>query len=131
MRPDFAARFFDVATRELRSENGCNGCYTCNRPFGYSQKAPELQRLQRLQVKNTGLGKDVFKPATEAVTAPLETVQPGSDARSDSLQALPVGPSLEERRASVALLQDAMAAENERRRGGGANLSRAGARAGW
>lgn len=90
-----------VPTEKARGSNGSN---RSNATFQVGSK--------------TAAGSCVAsEPGSEPrTTAPLETVQPASEALSASLPSAPVAASLEERWASVALLRDAMAAENERRR---------------
>ena len=116
MHPDIAARLFDVATGNFAQKEGATGVTGVTGVTGYASKSPALHRLHRLHLENASLGKRVSEGVTGAVTAPLETVQPASDALSASLPSAPVAASLEERRASVELLRDAMAEENERRR---------------
>jgi len=103
------------------------------------RKSLLLPLFPPLPLENIGVEKSVSEVVTGVVTRPAapergrvqeraaiaadrapcrpDPARPASDALSDSLRPAPVTASFEERRASVALLQDAMAAENERRRG--------------
>jgi hypothetical protein len=117
MNPDLTARLRRTMRGETTSKTGVTPVTGVTAPPCYASKSPELRQLRLLRVKNSDLEKDVFRGVTAGVTAPLETVQPASDALPASLPSVPVVASLKERRASVALLLDAMADENERRRG--------------
>ena len=114
MQPELAARLSNIAGGTLLKKD-----VTAVTPVTgllVTAKKPGVTAVTAVTRQKQQSGKHVSKPVTEGVTAPLETVQPASDALSASLPSAPVAASLEERRASVALLLDAMAEENERRR---------------
>ncbi len=117
MNPDLKARLRRAMRGETISKTGVTCVTGVTDEACYASKSPELRQLRPLRVENSKLGKGEFRGVTDGVTEAPELDQPASDARSASLLPRPAAASLDDRRASVALLRDAMAAENERRRG--------------
>lgn len=116
MQPELAARLSNIARGNFAQKTAVTAVTPVTGLLVTAKKPRSYSGYSGYRSKTAEPGKDVSKPVTEAATAPLETVQPASDARSASLPSAPVAASLDERRASVALLLDAMAEENERRR---------------
>jgi len=116
MNPDLKARLRHAMRAETISKTGVTGVTGVTDDACYASESPELRQLRPLRVENSKLGKGEFRGVTDGVTEALELDQPASDARSASLPRGPVAASLDDRRASVALLLGAMAEENVRRR---------------